>query len=119
MSESRIPLSRVANAKVTRDRIESVCLRTYSLEVIKKTCYRYASRHFSKLRVTEDKAAASITFNFPSTVSPAQEQQIIDSFHQDLLDQELRELVFKKTEVIRNLIFANAFANTALVKDDD
>lgn len=118
MSETRIPISDVSNVKGNRKRAEVVSLRAYSLESVKKTCYRYANSGFVKLDIDDRGQSALVHFRFPTTVDANQEQQIIDSFNQDLVDQDLREIVSKKTEVIRNLIFANAFANTSLTDDE-
>jgi His-Xaa-Ser system protein HxsD len=119
MAESPVPLSRMSNVTSRRERTESVCLRAHSLETVKKTCYRFASRYYSTIEVDAGGMSAIVLFSFPSTVGAEQEQEIIDAFRQDLLDQDLRTEIFNKTEIIRNLIFANAFENTSLVNDDD
>lgn len=113
-----MPVAAVANAKAVRERQVTVCLRAHSLDAVKETCYRYAASHYSQLQVSDQEAQAIVTFAFPSTIGVGDEEAILASFQHDLLDQGLRERIAKQTEVVRNLIFANAFANTPLLDDD-
>lgn len=115
--ETRVPLpSPLSGSSATRERVEFACLLTYELDTVKHTCYRFAARYYGGLSVDENATRASITFRFPATVTAEEEEQVIAQFHQDLLDQDLRVRVAERTEVIRNLILANAFANTSLIE---
>lgn len=116
-NEKHVKLSDVGNVKKARSREEKVCLKTYSLETVKKTCYRFSSSHFYQLE--SDGHQAKIIFHFPSTITSTEEQEIVERFHQDILDQDLREIVSRETEVARNLILANAFSQTDLVESED
>ncbi len=117
--EVRVPLPSPSTEGAVRERVERVCLRTYSLETVKHTCYRFGSRHQNGLSIEENEDAALVTFRFPRSVTVQEEEGLIESFHQDLLDQDLRGRVWERTEVIRNLILANAFANTSLTSDEE
>lgn len=117
MSEKQVPMSAVRNVTASRKRVETVCLRAHNINAVKETCYRYASRYYSQLQISDNEKEALVTFAFPSTINTEEEERVIASFHQDLLDQDLRERISEKTETIRTLIFANAFANTSLTDD--
>lgn len=111
-------MSSVQNVTASRERVETVCLRAHDIEAVKETCYRYATRYYSGLTAADDGAEALVAFKFPSTVNAEEEERIVTSFHQDLLDQDLRRRLFQQTDAIRTLIFANAFANTTLTDDE-
>lgn len=113
MAESRVPVSELSGTRKRRVRREDVCLKTYSMETVKAVCYRYSSRFFSRLSLRDD-TAAIVEFQIPSTLSEAEEAALLEEFRHDLLDQSLRESVRESTEVTRNLILANAFANSSL-----
>lgn len=118
MTEHQVPISAVQNATARRERVETVCLRVHHIEAVKETCYRYASPYFARLRGVDEGEKALVAFQFPSTVNADEEERVVASFHQELLDQDLRQRVFRQTEAIRTLIFANAFANTTLTDDE-
>lgn len=118
MSEKQVPMSAVKNVTASRTRVETVCLQAHNIDAVKETCYRYASRYYSQLQIADNEKEALVTFAFPSTVNSEEEDRVITSFHQDLLDQDLRQRISEKTEAIRTLIFANAFANTTLINDE-
>jgi His-Xaa-Ser system protein HxsD len=117
--ETRIPASALQNVGARRQRVVEVCLRTFALDAIKKSCYRFSDRHFEELKAEEGGDKAKVTFSLPSTVSAQEEEALVQRFLQDVLDQDLRERIAEKTEVVRNLILAHAFANTALVESND
>jgi len=116
--ESSIPLSKVGNVSSYRDRLEDVCLKSFSLNAVKNTCYRYAASGFHKLTTEEKEQWAKIHFKIPATLTSKEEEDLITRFHTDLVDQDLRETVQKKTKIVRNLILTNAFADSSLVDDD-
>ena len=116
--EARVPLSALGGVSAARERVERICLRAYDLDTVKHTCYRFAARYYAGLSVDESGTAALVLFRFPPAVSTAEEERLVSQFHQDLLDQDLRARVAARTEVVRNLILANAFANTSLIDDE-
>lgn len=105
----KIPVSQVDGSK---DLVLEVDLNTFSLDIVKACCYRFSNRFFKSIK-TEGESAL-VTFNFPAEVSPDQKKEVLQSFDHDLIDQDLREKVYKKTEMVRNLILANAFSNSRL-----
>lgn len=116
--EAQVPLSALAGVGAAREHIERVCLRAYDLDTVKHTCYRFTARHYAELSIDESGTAALVLFRFPSAVTAGEEERLLAQFHEDLLDQDLRARVSAQTEVVRNLILANAFANTSLVDDE-
>lgn len=116
-NEHHVKLSDVENVQSARTRTECVCLRTYNLATVKKACYRFSGKHFCQLESSPEQAL--VTFRFPSTITREEECEIVERFHQDVLDQDLRDIVSRETEVARNLILANAFSKTDLVDSDD
>lgn len=116
--EHQVPLSTVGNVTATRERTESVCLKAFPLDIVKQVCYRFGGQGYYKLEVDEDAKHAQVHFSFPRTLTTEEEAEVIRRFHNDLIDQDLRETVRKKTEIARNLILANAFADSALAEND-
>ncbi|WP_305967437.1 His-Xaa-Ser system protein HxsD [Marinobacter salsuginis] len=92
-------------------------LRVISLEALKKSCYRFSDSYYYSLSITDSGEAANVTFRVPESFSDDEKQELLQRFNRDALDQELREVVFQKTETVRNLILMNAFANTDLVEE--
>lgn len=117
-SDQRVPLSALGNVTPNRKRTERACLRTFTLETVKKACYRFASQGFHSLSVDEQGRQALVEFRFPETLTAAVEEEIVGHFHAELVDQDLRHSVRQQTEIVRNLILTNAFANSALVERD-
>ncbi|MES1937450.1 His-Xaa-Ser system protein HxsD [Salinisphaera hydrothermalis] len=117
--EAKVPLSAVQNAPASRVRDIPVCLKAFDLATVKATCYRFAAQGYRSLSVDESGDHAVVTFAFPGTVSPEAEETRVEQFQQALLDQDLRRQVSEKTTLARQLILANAFADTALVDRDD
>jgi His-Xaa-Ser system protein HxsD len=90
-------------------------LSMYSLNAIKKTCYKFSSEFSVKFeKIDDDQIKVSLNFN-PS-INHTDVEEIIRQFHNELLDQDLREIVFKETENVRNLILAHAFSKTSLIE---
>ena len=75
-------------------------LGIYSLVALKKAAYK-----FKKVQILErDKNFALLELG---DISEA-------VFYQELVDQDLREIIAKETEPVRNLILAQAFSKTSL-----
>jgi len=117
--QDRVPLSALDNVRASRERVEKVSLKVFELEIIKEVCYRFASSGFETITVADDTNEVEVRFRLPSTVSEKEEEALVQRFHHELLDQDLRKTVAGRTEIVRNLILANAFANTALVSHDE
>lgn len=117
-SLARIPIA--STTGTTSSREVRVCIKTFSLETIKATCYRFAASGYHSLSVDESSGQAVVTFCFPEGMSEEVEEHRVDEFQQALLDQDLRRIVSERTTLVRQLILANAFADTMIVdKRDD
>nr|HAT8715382.1 His-Xaa-Ser system protein HxsD [Legionella jordanis] len=99
------------------EHVEILSLSTYSLNAIKKACYKFSPEFSVKLeKVDEEKIKVGFEFN-PNTDNEIR-ADLIRQFHNELLDQDLREIVFKETEGVRNLILAHAFSKTTLIEPE-
>ncbi|MFO9420849.1 His-Xaa-Ser system protein HxsD, partial [Legionella pneumophila serogroup 1] len=86
----------------------------YSLNAIKKVCYQFSSTFSVKLEKI-DEENVKVFFMFSEPLTSEKIDFIISSFYQALLDQDLREIVSRETEGVRNLILAHAFSKTTLI----
>jgi His-Xaa-Ser system protein HxsD len=89
-------------------------LNLYGLVAIKKTCYKFTSECSIQIHNTSS-GKVKISFAFASGVDSHKQEKMINDFHNELLDQDLREIIFKETESVRNLILAQAFSKTSLL----
>src|SRR5437899_2368559 len=82
------------------------------LEAVKKAAYRFGASFFA------DIALVSPT-QIRVTMQPRSDREdpvaLVGEFKNEALDQELREVVAKETEAVRNLILAQAFSKTGLL----
>lgn len=87
--------------------------RVFRLEAVKKAAYRFGDRLSIGIELIE-----------PSLIRAALEShgagddsidRLASEFRNEVLDQELREVVAKETEAVRNLILVQAFSKTALL----
>lgn len=85
----------------------------YSENVVFKACYSLGA---SLLNVSNDGNNWKIKVLVPLTYSEQNIAKLEADINQELVDYKLREKIFSETEVTRNLILANAFANTCLSK---
>lgn len=93
-----------------------VDLNIFSLDVIKKVCYK--SSFFSSLDIDPlNEQKVVVSFSFDEEFTEELQKRFFMDFNQDLVDEDLRGKVKEETEVIRNLILANAFSDTTLVDD--
>jgi len=85
----------------------------YPEDVVLKVCYSLGA---SLLNVSNDGINWKIKVLVPSTYSEQNISKLEADINQELVDYKLRKIIFSETEVTRNLILANAFANTSLSK---
>jgi len=85
----------------------------YRIEAIKKAAYRFGGRCFVELSTTAE-GRMVVTLR-PKVPGSADVQHLAGEFGNEVLDQELREVVAKETEVVRNLLVAQAFSKTSLL----
>lgn len=110
---NKIPVTQIDGSKNTTIEVD---LNTFSLDIIKACCYRFSNNFFSSLKT--EGLNALVTFNFPENTSPEKEREVLHEFNHDLIDQDIREKVYNKTEMVRNLILANAFSNSRLADSE-
>ena len=84
--------------------------KTYCLEAVQKSAYRFIDK-ITVLISQQDKF-----FNCEISMNNGNEidEQILNEFKRELLDQQLRVSIKKETESQRNLILAYAFSKTGL-----
>lgn len=99
------------------EHVEILSLSTYSLNAIKKACYKFSPEFSVKLEKIDDEKI-KMAFEFNPKSDNEIRADLIRQFHNELLDQDLREIVFKETEGIRNLILAHAFSKTTLIEPE-
>jgi His-Xaa-Ser system protein HxsD len=92
-----------------------VDLAVYRLSAIQKTGYRLAARCTVVLGEMEG-SQVSVTLLFRSGTAQSDAMEVARLFFQELLDQELREQVGEETKPLRNLIIAQAFSKTDLIR---
>lgn len=97
--------------------VEILSLSTYSLNAVKKACYKFSSEFSVKLEKIDDEKI-KVGFEFNPKADNEAPADLIRQFHNELLDQDLREIVFKETEGVRNLILAHAFSKTTLIEPE-
>jgi His-Xaa-Ser system protein HxsD len=88
----------------------------YSINAIKKAAYKSINR-FS-INIENEDNSIKCTLTFKESASKEQIKYYVDEFKKEILDQDLRELIKKETEGVRNLILAHAFSKTGLIKSE-
>ena len=96
----------------------TLSLDLYSLEAIKKTCYKYSDKYSILLDdINKDKNTVNVIFSMHNNNSSIDNEQLLSDFKIELLDQDLREIISSETKAIRNLILAQAFSKTSLLDE--
>lgn len=88
----------------------------YSLDVIKKSAYRFSS--ISSVTFKKSDTGYDCIFELPDKFTDAQVDTFVSEFKKNLLDQDLREIIRDETETTRNLILAHAFSNAGADEDE-
>ena len=86
--------------------------RIYSTAVVKKAAYRFGSRCHIQIEIGND---GEIVVTLKPTSLRENLELLAGEFENEVLDQDLREIVAKETEGLRNLILAQAFSQTSLL----
>jgi His-Xaa-Ser system protein HxsD len=86
--------------------------RVYSVETIQKAAYRFINKFTADFELNDREILCHITID--SEHSDSQLQKLKADFKKEILDQHLRQLISKETEVVRNLILSATFLNTDL-----
>lgn len=86
---------------------EIVNLALYNVDVICAACYKYTDVYYIKQEMHNDSKLVDVIFE-PKNVNVVNEN-LIDEFRNDLIDQQIRFNVQKEFGYIRNLIVEEAF----------
>jgi len=89
--------------------------RLFRVGAIQKTAYRLAGKCTAVLEGLEDQRLPVRLLFAPGTTE-REAHEIARLFHQELVDQELREKIGEETQPVRALILAHAFSKTDLVR---
>lgn len=90
-------------------------LKVYGLTAIKKAAYRLANRCTVVFGEVEGDAV-SLSFQFGAGTNDAAATEAVRLFHQELLDEDLRERIHRDTDALRALILAHTFSKTDLIE---
>jgi len=88
----------------------------YQLDVLKKSSYKF-SHKFSNI-ISETTKDYICNIDFPEDTSKSQINFCIQEFKKEVADQDLRKIISKETEHVRNLILAHAFSKTSFIKNE-
>ncbi len=88
----------------------------YSKPCLFRTCYKFTDRCYVFLSRDEDNQKTIITVLSPKAES-VDLNQLSGEFFNELLDQQVRDSLSKETGELRNLIFAQAFAEGNLLDE--
>ena len=83
-------------------------VRVFSLDTIKRALYRFSDKCSFDLQLKDNDITVKITTNA--------NDDLLSKIKNEVLDQDLRDTLFKETANIRALILANAFSNTGLIQ---
>ena len=92
-------------------------LNLYTLTAVKKTCYKFTADCSMQMNMI-DQNKLQLIFTFASTISFEARNKLIGDFYNELIDQDLREIISKETEPVRNLILSAAFSKTSLLETE-
>lgn len=97
------------------ERDEILDLRIYSPIAIKKAAYRVADRCTVVLGSPEGDRLP-VRFEFRPGTADGTARETVRRFHEDLVDEDLRERLNAETGPLRGLILAHAFSRTDLIQ---
>jgi His-Xaa-Ser system protein HxsD len=85
----------------------------YSIETIKKAAYRFSD--VLSIDIVPRPGEIECVLHFlPAAKAEEQAGQMVAAFKNEVLDQDLRSIVSKETEAIRNAVLAFALSKTGL-----
>lgn len=88
----------------------------FTLDCLKKSAYRFIDKFSIDFDMSGDQINCKL--NFDSKLTQKQCEFYVDQFKKEILDQDLRESIKRETEPVRNLVLAQAFSKTNLIKDE-
>lgn len=103
----------MTDADVTHVELSFDC-NVFSLDTIKRALYRFADR--CSFDVQSQDQQIKVTLRVAPNVPQSTIDELCSRIRNEILDQDLRDTIFKETANIRTLILANAFSNTGLIE---
>lgn len=88
--------------------------RVYRISAVKKAAYRLGDRCYAKLDIFAD---GTIRVCLTAKSDTDRIDTLEGDFHNELLDQDLRQSIAEETERVRNLLMAQAFSGLATEAD--
>ena len=88
----------------------------YSAECLKKAAYKYIDKFSISIQPKNNQYECELSFKENYTQDTI--ELIVDEFKKEVLDQDLRQIIKKETEPVRNLILAHTFSKTGLTSDE-
>lgn len=85
----------------------------YSVETIKKAAYRFSDVLSVDIILRPDEIECALQF-LPGSKEEEEAPSIVAAFKNEVLDQDLRSIISKETEAIRNAVLAFALSKTGL-----
>jgi His-Xaa-Ser system protein HxsD len=95
--------------------LAEVDLQIYGREALMKVVYKFTDRCFIHLQHRDERI---VEVRFQPKTSEISLKMVAGEFFNDLLDQQLREVVGRESEQIRNLILAHALSKTDFALSD-
>jgi His-Xaa-Ser system protein HxsD len=102
-------------AEPPAERDEILDLRVYSPTAVKKAAYRSAAR-CTVVIGSPDGDRLPVRFVFRPGTAASAAHEAVCRFHEDLVDEDLRERLNAETAPLRGLILAHAFSRTDLIQ---
>jgi His-Xaa-Ser system protein HxsD len=87
--------------------------QVYSVETIKKAAYRFSDVLSVDIIPSPHETECILHF-ISGSEEEERAQQIVAAFKNEVLDQDLRSIISKETEAIRNAVLAFALSKTGL-----
>lgn len=89
--------------------------RLYRILAVKKAAYRIAAQCTVTLGAPESHTLP-LTFSFRTGTTDTARADALRSFHEELLDEELRAQIHDETDALRALILAHTFSRTDIIE---
>jgi len=88
----------------------------YKLVAIKKAAYKFSDRCSTDIAMSDTEKQIEVNMVFRKALTQEENTLFREQFMNEVLDQDLREIIFQETEAVRNLILAQAFSKTSLLE---
>ncbi len=86
----------------------------YSLDAVKKASYKFTDS--CSFLINEQNTAYEVLCKPTADIPSKALDELVNSFCNEVLDQDLRERIASETHAVRSLILAQAFSKTSLLE---